>query len=66
MGGHDALPDVPDDPLLREYNSMGQEFKKRQQQVLGEDGFARYIESVAQLEKTLRISDLGRYTPALS
>ena len=53
MGGHDALPDVPDDPLLREYNSMGQEFKKRQQQVLGEDGFARYIESVAQLEKTL-------------
>jgi hypothetical protein len=46
-----------------EYDSLGEEFEKREHKLFGEEGFHKIVEEVAELEKTLGIYDLSKFTP---
>ncbi len=46
-----------------EYDSLGEEFEKKEEQLFGEDGFDKMVDKVAGLEKTLGIYDLSKFTP---
>lgn len=66
---HEAREDTVLFPEFRrivsqnEYDSLGEEFEDQEHKLFGEDGFERYVEKVAALEKTLDINDLGLFTP---
>lgn len=66
---HEAREDTVLFPALREivspneYDSMGEEFEKREHQLFGEDGFHKIVNEVAGFEKTLGIYDLAQFTP---
>ncbi len=68
-GPHEAREDTVLFPALRrivsphEYDSLGEEFEKKEHQLFGEDGFERNVERVAGLEKQLGIYDLSQFTP---
>jgi hemerythrin-like domain-containing protein len=47
----------------KEYDALGDEFEKKEQQMFGEDGFGRNVQTVAGLEKQMGIYDLSRFTP---
>jgi hemerythrin-like domain-containing protein len=46
-----------------EFDKLGDEFERREHQVLGEGGFEGILKEVAQLEKMLGIYDLSVFTP---
>ena len=46
-----------------EYDSLGEDFEEKEHKMFGEDGFEKYVEKVAELEKSLGIFDLSRFTP---
>ncbi len=46
-----------------EYDSLGEEFEKKEQQLFGPDGFEKMIDRVASLERSLGIYDLAQFTP---
>jgi len=48
-----------------EYDALGEEFEKKENQLFHGDGFEKNVAAVAQLEKTLGIYDLSRFTPAV-
>jgi hemerythrin-like domain-containing protein len=50
----------------REFQSMGEEFEKREEDRYGYTGFARIVDQVADLEKSLGIYDLAKFTPVVS
>jgi hemerythrin-like domain-containing protein len=66
---HEAREDTVLFPALHqivsrhEYFALGEEFEKKEHQLFGEDGFEKYVEEVAKIEKTLGIYDLARFTP---
>lgn len=66
---HEAREDTVLFPALHqivsrhEYDSMGEEFEKKEHQLFGEDGFEKNVAEVAGIEKTLGIYDLGQFTP---
>lgn len=66
---HEAREDTVLFPALRtiisphEYDSLGDDFEKREDQLFGEDGFFKIVDQVAQLEKRLGIYDLSQFTP---
>ncbi len=68
---HEAREDTVLFPEFRrivsqnEYDSLGEEFENQEHKLFGEDGFEKYVEKVAELEKTLRINDLGSFTPQI-
>ena len=68
---HEAREDTVLFPEFRrivsqnEYDSLGEEFEDQEHKLFGEDGFERYVEKVAALEKTLGINDLGLFTPQI-
>jgi hemerythrin-like domain-containing protein len=68
---HEAREDTVLFPEFRrivsqnEYDSLGEEFEAQEHKLFGEDGFEKYVENVAALEKTLGINDLGLFTPKI-
>jgi len=46
-----------------EYDSLGDDFEKKEDQLFGEEGFLKVVDQVAELEKKLGIYDLGQFTP---
>ncbi len=66
---HEAREDTVLFPALRdivsknEYDSLGDEFEKKEDELFGEDGFFKMVDQVADLEKKLGIYDLSKFTP---
>jgi len=48
-----------------EYDALGDEFEKKEQQLFGEGGFEKNVREVAALEKQIGIYDLAQFTPKL-
>jgi hemerythrin-like domain-containing protein len=46
-----------------EYDALGDEFEKKEQQMFGQDGFEKSVDEVAALEKQIGIYDLAHVTP---
>jgi len=46
-----------------EFDSLGEEFEKKENQLFGEDGFEKVVDRVAGIEKRLGIYDLAQFTP---
>jgi hemerythrin-like domain-containing protein len=67
---HEAREDTILFPVLHqivsrnEYDALGEEFERIEHRQLGEEGFERAIERVAEIEKKLGIYDLAQFTPA--
>ncbi len=66
---HEAREDTVLFPAFRsivsanEYDSLGEQFEKREDQLFGEEGFFKVVDQVAQLEKRLGLYDLAQFTP---
>jgi hypothetical protein len=48
---------------LHEYDSVGEDFEKREHQRFGADGFEAMVERIAAIERKLGIDDVARFTP---
>jgi len=66
---HEAREDTVLFPALHqliskhEWDSLGEDFEKREHQLFGKEGFEGMVEKVAGLEKTAGIYDLAQFTP---
>jgi len=66
---HEAREDTVLFPALRsvvsphEYDALGDDFEKREDQLFGDEGFFKVVDQVAQLEKKLGIYELAQFTP---
>jgi hemerythrin-like domain-containing protein len=47
----------------QEYDALGDEFEKRENERFGQEGFEKTVERVAAIEKRLGIDDLAQFTP---
>jgi hemerythrin-like domain-containing protein len=68
---HEAREDTVLFPAFRkivskhEYDALGEEFEKKENQIFGGDGFEKNVAAVGKIEKELGIYDLAQFTPAL-
>ncbi len=68
---HESREDTVLFPALREivskneYDSLGEDFEKRGNELLGKDGFEAYVLKVENIEKQLGINDMAQLTPTL-
>jgi len=68
-GPHSAREDTVLFPTIRqvysprEFDVLGDTFEDKEREVVGEAGFEKMVEKVADIEKTLGIYDLGQFTP---
>lgn len=46
-----------------EYDSLGEDFEKKEDELFGDDGFEKMVDKVAGIEKQLGIYDLSQFTP---
>jgi len=46
-----------------EFDKLGDQFEDRERALLGENGFARIVSEVAELERKLNLYELSRFTP---
>jgi hemerythrin-like domain-containing protein len=66
---HEAREDTVLFPALHkivtphEYDSLGEDFEKKEHELFGEEGFEKYVDQVAEIEKKLGIYDLAQFTP---
>lgn len=66
---HEAREDTVVFPAFRtivskhEYDALGDDFEKKEDELFGEDGFFKVVDQVAQLEKRLGIYELAQFTP---
>lgn len=66
---HEAREDTVLFPELRkivsshEYDSLGEDFEKKEHELFGEEGFEGMVGKVAAIEKQLGIYDLAQFTP---
>src|SRR5215468_9266115 len=66
---HEAREDTVLFPAFRkivtghEYDSLGEDFEKREHELFGEGGFESMVNKVAGIEKKLGIYDLAQFTP---
>jgi hemerythrin-like domain-containing protein len=66
---HEAREDTILFPAFRkvvsrnEYDSLGEDFEKKEHELFGEDGFEKMIDKVGGIEKKLGIYDLAQFTP---
>jgi hemerythrin-like domain-containing protein len=66
---HEAREDTVLFPEFRkivsrhEYDALGEEFEKKENQLFGGEGFEKNVDQVAELEKRLGIYDLTHFTP---
>ncbi|WP_343671238.1 hemerythrin domain-containing protein [Chitinophaga sp.] len=69
---HEAREDTVLFPALRdiiskhEFDSLGEDFEKREHQLFGEGGFEQFVDKVTDIEKQLGIYDLAQFTPKVS
>ncbi|SDC06956.1 hemerythrin domain-containing protein [Niabella drilacis] len=68
---HEAREDTVLFPALRkiiskqEFDSLGEDFEKREHQLFGEGGFELFVDKVAGIEQQLGIYDLAQFTPRI-
>ena len=68
---HEAREDTVLFPAFRrlvstnEYESLVEDFEKKEHELFGEDGFESMVEKVAGIEKRLGIYDLAQFTPKI-
>ena len=68
---HEAREDTVLFPAFRqivsknEYDSLGEEFEKKEHELFGEDGFEKMVHRVANIEKALGIYALSEFTPKI-
>jgi hemerythrin-like domain-containing protein len=68
---HEAREDTILFPAFRkivskhEYDSLGEEFEKKENQIFNGDGFEKNVDAVTKLEQQLGIYDLSQFTPAI-
>jgi hemerythrin-like domain-containing protein len=66
---HEAREDTVLFPAFRgtvsahEFDSLGEEFEKKEDELFGDDGFFKVVDQVAEIEKKLSIYDLSKFTP---
>jgi len=66
---HEAREDTVLFPAFRtivsahEYDALGDDFEKKEDELFGDEGFFKVVEQVAELEKKLGIYDLAQFTP---
>lgn len=66
---HEAREDTVLFPAFRkivskhEYDSLGEEFERKENQLFGGEGFEKNVDAVAALEKRFGIYDLAQFTP---
>jgi hemerythrin-like domain-containing protein len=66
---HEAREDTVLFPAFRkivsphEFDSLGEDFEKKEDELFGEDGFETVVDRVAGIEKRLGIYDLAQFTP---
>jgi hemerythrin-like domain-containing protein len=68
---HEAREDTVLFPAFRkivsghEYDSLGEDFEKKERELFGEEGFEGMVDKVAGIEKKLGIYDLAQFTPKI-
>lgn len=68
---HEAREDTVLFPAFRkivsahEYDSLGEDFEKKEHELFGADGFETMVDKVAAIEKELGIYDLAQFTPKI-
>jgi hemerythrin-like domain-containing protein len=66
---HEAREDTVLFPAFRgvvsphEFDSLGEDFEKKEDELFGEDGFGKMVDKVAEIERKLGIYDLAQFTP---
>jgi hemerythrin-like domain-containing protein len=66
---HEAREDTVLFPAFRtivsahEFDALGDDFEKKEDELFGDEGFFKVVDQVAQLEKKLGIYDLAQFTP---
>ncbi len=66
---HEAREDTVLFPAFRglvsahEYDALGDDFEKKEDQLFGDEGFFKVVDQVAELEKKLGIYELSKFTP---
>ena len=66
---HEAREDTVLFPAFRkivsphEYEALGDDFEKKEDELFGDEGFFKVVDQVAQLEKKLGIYELAQFTP---
>jgi hemerythrin-like domain-containing protein len=66
---HEAREDTVLFPAFRgvvsshEFDSLGEDFEKKEDELFGKDGFFKVVDRVADIEKKLGIYDLAQFTP---
>lgn len=69
---HEAREDTVLFPAFRsivsahEFDSLGEDFEKKEDELFGDDGFEKMVDKVAGIEKQLGIYDLAQFTPKVS
>jgi len=67
---HEAREDTVLFPAFRsvvsahEFDALGDDFEKKENELFGDEGFEKNVDKVAALEKQLGIYDLAQFTPA--
>jgi hypothetical protein len=46
-----------------EWDALGEEFEKKENEIFHGDGFEKNVDAIAQIEKSLGIYDLAQFTP---
>jgi hemerythrin-like domain-containing protein len=68
---HEAREDTVLFPAFRkivspnEFDALGEDFEKKEDELFGEDGFGKVVNKVAEIEKWLGIYDLAQFTPKI-
>ena len=66
---HEAREDTVLFPAFRsivskhEYDALGEDFEKKEDELFGDEGFFKVVDQVAQLERRLGIYELAQFTP---
>jgi len=66
---HEAREDTVLFPAFRslvsanEYDSLGEDFEKKENELFSEEGFEKMVDKIAGIEKKLGIYDLAQFTP---
>ena len=66
---HEAREDTVLFPAFRsivsahEYDALGEDFEKKEDELFGEEGFSKVVDQVAQLERKLGTYELSQFTP---
>ena len=68
---HEAREDTVLFPAFRkivsphEFDSLGEDFERKENELFGQDGFEKVVDKVAGIEKRLGIYDLAQFTPEI-